>query len=203
MKKIIAILVLLLVIVGGTCIYLAFFRDYKAIYADTPVEVRQIKPVGKLYVMGTVMEDYVLDTMQEKSFLRQSINAVAGLIGKQVPYKKHYRMMCLSYTAKYYVNLSQLRVTFSEDGKKATIHQPGIQAEYGKLPGKDRDYVCDDEDFWDKEFPDRGASLANIVRKKIEQKFDTPQNRHLAQQKAIDDIQNIYQSLGFEVEFVK
>lgn len=101
------------------------------------------------------------------------------------------------------MDLDKMDVTFGSD--TAFISAPELETFYGdgdKINGDGFGYGCDDDDLWDNKLGLYGAKdLEKQLEKKVENYFDTPENREKAILSAKDKIRKLYNALGYNVKF--
>lgn len=142
-------------------------------------KIEEIRPVGKLQVLSSLMENFDKDEVKEGIF------------------SKGYMQILREYCS-YTLDLNLIKYHLVPDSKKVEIEMVYPQAE---CLLQDSPFLSDDEEYWAK-----NISLAqlNNIKKSIHLKnlrnFSTPENRLKAQKYSEDFIRKIFANLGLETE---
>ena len=185
MKKIVYIIGL--VVIAAAIVFIGLNcsggKTNEDIFEDTPINVQSVDLKGELYVYSEILEDFMVEKKGEQRFL--------NLMNKD-----HVRVVVRSWRVSYVLDLEKVQTSY--DDKTVTVKLPEIEIKKSEQPiSNGKAYICDDDDFWDKQ-PD---NLVAKLQQKVEKRFDSLEKKQTANQRAKDFVKMLFESAGFAVVF--
>lgn len=121
---------------------------------DTPVVIESIKPIGQLYALSAVTEDFAIDNVEKVGFFSKSY------------YKA---VQTLRMKVSYVLNLDSVEYVRREGSDTVVVRLPRLRYTQTSQGGN---FLCEVEtaDY-------NAARAIGIVEHKVRSKYDSPQNR--------------------------
>lgn len=130
--------------------------------AATPIDILEVKPVGKLYVYTTEMEDYYMDVVENVGLFTKDYLRCAQIVRQQI---------------SWVVDLDQVEYSVVENSDTVHVKMPRPRFDEPKTHGAWFFSPIEKEDYDDNQ-------LIGIVKKKIKNKYYKAEYEEIANQKA-------------------
>lgn len=196
--KTIILVVTSLFLLGIACVGVYWKRIYDKLteqpvtgiqIEETPSMIEDVRPVGKLYVCSSLIDDFVTERKEESALL--------GLVKKE-----HTAIQMLTVKCSYVIDLDKVKYNADNENKVVYVTMPELT--YAASVKKTR-FDSDDPVYWAKYKPDTN-DMKEKVLDKIKKNFDTPQNREKAScyaEEAVSVVlEKVLGSKEYKVEFV-
>lgn len=174
-------------------------KDSVIVLEDTPISIEDIKPTGELYVLTCYTEEYVIkDTIRKPigqvntglNFLDNAVNTASSWLDS-----KHKCIQMEKAQVSFFLNLDSIYYDVNEKEGIVYITLPKIEF---KLSPQGSPFLSDDKSFW-KEYDTN--ILKQEAKRKIESRFDTPENRSKAMLYATTVLGQFVKQCGLEPRF--
>jgi len=167
---------------------------------DTPLSIEKIRPTGELYVLICYTEEYVMkDTISNPIIqLNTGLNIIDNAVNSATSLfdKKHKCIQMEKAQVSFFINLDS--VNYDIDKEEGVVYVTLPKVEF-KLSPQGAPFLSDDEAFW-KDYDTN--ILKKEVKRKIERKFDTPENRNKAMLYAMSVLGGFIRQCGMEARFM-
>lgn len=130
--------------------------------SETPMSIKDIKPIGKLYLLTTEDEDYAIDNIEDPGFLRTDYLKCVQIVRRQV-----------SWT------IDMTEIVYVEDSLSDTVF---VRLPIPKMEMSGHGSWFYNEGEEKEDYDDR--YLIETAEKKIENKYDKPENKQKAEVRA-------------------
>lgn len=166
---------------------------------ETPVSIEAVRPTGELYVLTCYTEEYVMkDSLDEPlgklntgyGLIDDVVNSASSLLDKQ-----HRCIQMEKAQVSFFVNMDS--VVYDVDRENGIVNVTLPKVEF-RLSPQGSPFLSDDKKFW------KGYDtniLKREAKKKIEERFDTPENRQKALLYAKNAIGQFVRMCGMEPVF--
>ena len=182
-----------------TIVYLLFTMredDRGIVLEKTPISIEAVRPTGELYVLTCYTEEYVMkDSLNEPlGKLNTGYQMIDGVVNSASSLldTRHHCIQMEKAQVSFYMNLDS--VIYNVDSERGIVHITLPKVEF-KLSPQGSPFLSDDRKFW-KDYDTN--ILKREAKKKIEDRFDTPENRLKALLYASNAIGQFVRMCGME-----
>lgn len=193
----VSVVVVLITVVA--IVYLLFTMrddDRGLVLEDTPISIEAVRPTGELYVLTCYTEEYVMkDSLNEPlGKLKTGYQLIDGVVNTASSIlDTHHRCIQMEKAqVSFYINLDS--VVYNVDNEHGIVYVTLPKVEF-ELSPQGSPFLSDDRRFW-KDYDTN--ILKREAKKKIEDRFDTPENRLKALLYATNAIGQFVRMCGME-----
>lgn len=196
----VAVIVVVGTVIMSAILLLGNSRDDSVIVLeDTPASIEKIRPTGELYVLTCYTEEYVMkDTINKPvsqlntglHLIDEAVNTATSLFDT-----KHKCIQMEKAQVSFFINLDSVKYDVNKEEGIVYVTLPKVEF---KLSPQGSPFLSDDEAFW-KDYDTN--ILKQEAKKKIERKFDTPENRSRAMLYATTVLGRFIRQCGMEPRF--
>ncbi len=154
---------------------------------DTPAVIEASRPIGILYLYTTVTEDYAKDAFYGSGIGSSVLGKDNGLFKK-----KHDCVQILKQQVSLTMNLDKVRYEPKENSDTVLVSLPDVEFTQSTLSSW---FKSDDEDEESAVQYD-AKPLIQKVERKIKTRYNTPENRSKAEEKAKKTISDFLKQCG-------
>jgi len=173
--------------------------DSVIVLEDTPASIEKIRLTGELYVLTCYTEEYVMkDTISNPvGQMDTRLHPIDGFFNTvtSVLDTKHKCIQMEKAKVSFFINLDSVKYNVNKEEGIVNVTLPKVEF---KLSPQGSPFLSDDKAFWN----DYDTNiLKQEAKKKIERKFNTPENRSKAMLYATTVLGRIISQCGMEPRF--
>ena len=154
---------------------------------DTPTVIEATRPIGILYLYTTVTEDYVKDAFYGSGIGSSVLGQSNGLFKK-----KHDCVQILRQQVSLTMNLDKVQYHPKENSDTVQVCLPDMEFSQSTLNA----WFKSDSESEENAVQFDAKPLIQRVERKIEARYNTPENRKKAEMKAKQTISNFLKQCG-------
>ena len=189
-KKTFIFALVVILLIAGTVLWsrLAHRQDADEItLKDTPAIIEASRPIGILYLYTTVTEDYTKDAFYGSGVGSSVFGKNNGLFKR-----KHDCVQILKQQVSLTMNLDKVRYEPQGNSDTVLVYLPDVEFTQSTLSSW---FKSDDEDE-ESAVQFDAKPLIQKVERKIKNRYDTPENRTKAEEKAKQTITDFLKQCG-------
>ena len=190
MNKYIKYVIIVILLIAGVALWsrLSHHADTDDItLKDTPTVIESTRPIGVLYLYTTVTEDYAKDSFYGSGIGSSVLGKEKGLFKK-----KHDCVQILKQQVSLTMNLDKVKYEPKENSDTVFVCLPNVEFSQSTISSW---FKSDDEDEENAVQYD-AKPLIQRVERKIMNRYNTPENRKKAEEKAKETIADFLKQCG-------
>lgn len=190
MNKYIKYIIVVILLVAGVALWsrLSHRKGAEELkLKDTPTVIESTRPVGILYLYTTVTEDYAKDAFYGSGFGSAVLGKDNGLFKK-----KHDCVQILRQQVSLTMDLDKVRYETVENSDTVFVCLPDVEFTQSTLGS----WFKSDSEGEESAVQYDAKPLIRRVERKIENRYNTPENRAKAEEKAKETIADFLKQCG-------
>ena len=160
---------------------------------DTPTVIEATRPIGVLYLYTTVTEDYAKDAFWGSGIGSSVLGQNNGLFKK-----KHDCVQILRQQVSLTMNLDKVQYRIVENSDTVQVRLPDVEFSQSTLNA----WFKSDSESEESAMQFDAKPLIQKVENKIKNRYNTPENRKKAEDKAKETISDFLKQCGKVAVFV-
>ena len=160
--------------------------------ANTPLRIEDVKPVGELYLYTTITEDFEKGTFMGSGYGSSLFGEGNGLLKKE-----HTCVQILRQQISFTIRLDDIKYEEDSTTNVIRVTLPPVQFQQSTL----HSWFKSDNENEEGAVKYDATPLIRKVEAKIRKRYNTPEHRSKATQKAKDVLTDIFHQCGKEIIF--